>query len=649
MKNEPPPLSLVPADPDVFDGQSSDLIAEIREHFNENRRLRTSFGENGRLYFERRLPFLTLYRKPVTREDPGADQLVTSQAAYLIGSRNGHFKGQQAEIVTEICRLNQPAFGAFLTIEVWTRSPEHPPVSPITDVPTPAFRLFCAAPTPRSAALLDVLEKHLGQISVGGVKAVVEQVKKPAAFPKRPRPLIKPAEADAFKCVQIGIEIEPVFQRERAAVFPDVLKYYRRKIGHALQHGVYHFAEHQTELKPRDYHSLGRRALVKSVWAVDAKLHGIAASFDFLREINPINIDSVWKAFRKSGYEKMPPFRYRPLSIDPSLTKRRLFNIPIEKIEDPTISYLFAEHQAELDRKLTMLSDRGTSRFVLASRQLYGGIAPSLIRAADTILEKIPAYRREHKGGQRLSPSAVAALAEKEIAYYRNQWSEADAPVLIRPDIIAGLMVSSGRLLISESSHMPKPQAEALLQHEVGTHLVTYFNGRAQKLSQLSGGLADYEQLQEGLAVLAEYLVGGLTPGRMRTLAARVVGAKILIDGGTFIDCFRLLCRYGFRRRVAFNITVRLYRGGGLTKDCIYLRGLNDVLKYLRDGGELLPLFVGKISTRQIPVIAELLSRKVVSPPRLTPRYLTRKDCRARLKELRQGVAVHELLAFDSE
>ncbi len=36
-------------------------------------------------------------------------------------------------------------------------------------------------------------------------------------------------------------------------------------------------------------------------------------------------------------------------------------------------------------------------------------------------------------------------------------------------------------------------------------------------------GLAGYEETQEGLAVLAEFLVGGLSPHRLRQLAVRVV------------------------------------------------------------------------------------------------------------------------------
>ena len=47
-------------------------------------------------------------------------------------------------------------------------------------------------------------------------------------------------------------------------------------------------------------------------------------------------------------------------------------------------------------------------------------------------------------------------------------------------------------------------KAAALLAHEVGTHIVTYVNGKAQPFRQLYAGLAGYEAFQEGIAVLAE-------------------------------------------------------------------------------------------------------------------------------------------------
>jgi hypothetical protein len=89
---------------------------------------------------------------------------------------------------------------------------------------------------------------------------------------------------------------------------------------------------------------------------------------------------------------------------------------------------------------------------------------------------------------------------------------------------------------------------------------------------------------------------------------------------------------------------LRLYRGGGLTKDAIYLRGLITILDYLRDGGELEPLFVGKIAAEHIPLVHELTRRRIISPPKLTPRYLERAESQKRLERLRAGASVIDLL-----
>ena len=82
-------------------------------------------------------------------------------------------------------------------------------------------------------------------------------------------------------------------------------------------------------------------------------------------------------------------------------------------------------------------------------------------------------------------------------------------------------------------------------------------------LRQLSAGLAGYEALQEGLAVFAEYAVGGLDRSRLRLLAARVVAAKMLVDGASFVDCFRVLNRdHHFKKEEAFfNHDSNLSRG----------------------------------------------------------------------------------------
>jgi uncharacterized protein (TIGR02421 family) len=181
---------------------------------------------------------------------------------------------------------------------------------------------------------------------------------------------------------------------------------------------------------------------------------------------------------------------------------------------------------------------------------------------------------------------------------------------------------------------------EALLAHEVGTHLVTYYNGRSQPFQQLYTGLAGYEELQEGLAVLSEYLVGGLSRSRMRQLAARVVAVRRLTEGASFVETFRILERdHGFTQQSAYTITMRVYRGGGLTKDVIYLRGLRSLLRHVSKNGDLEPLLVGKIAEEHIPIVRELQYRKVLRPAPIRPRYLQDSEALQKLEGLRNRKA----------
>src|SRR5690606_13465259 len=127
----------------------------------------------------------------------------------------------------------------------------------------------------------------------------------------------------------------------------------------------------------------------------------------------------------------------------------------------------------------------------------------------------------------------------------------------------------------------------------------------------------------EGLAVLSEYLVGGLTRGRLRLLAARVVAGHSLTDGADFCETFHeLMDSYGFEVGTAFDVTARIHQGGGCTKDIIYLRGLIKLMEYIKSGGQLAPLFVGKISQKHVPLMEELNYRNILRPMPLLPGYL---------------------------
>jgi uncharacterized protein (TIGR02421 family) len=244
-----------------------------------------------------------------------------------------------------------------------------------------------------------------------------------------------------------------------------------------------------------------------------------------------------------------------------------------------------------------------------------------------------------------VTAAEFAKRARKEVDYYQKLMPQFTAEVVIRDDMYAGLMCSDGNLLIGRDTKIPRSRVDALLQHEVGTHLLTYYNGLVEPFKLLHTGLAGYDSLQEGLAVLSEYLVGGLSKPRLRLLAARVWAVHMLLSGATLIETFRALTKeFELTQRVAYTVTMRVYRGGGLTKDAVYLRGLVEILDYLGQGGTLDPLFVGKIASEHIRFVRELLHRKVILPAVLQPRYLQLKGAAERLEKLSAGLTVLNLI-----
>jgi uncharacterized protein (TIGR02421 family) len=599
----------------------------------------------GRIHIDRQLPFLCAYRRPVKGNDVGTERLVTSEASYVICSGQKRLQPQITDLVRAVAETLVEQFGACLLLELWA-APPRLTEGPVTTAELhPQFRL-AAAKEVSTNAVTDDLEDALTRLKLSGKKATVTRVTTAKCSPKTLSPILSTAMAAEIGCLVYGLEITPIYRdAENGEIFPGVLRQFRRSLTIALRRAFFEFARKHTTHRPAHFHSLGRRAVVKAVWEVDRLLAQVSDQFDFLLQLTPVNGESAWQEFRRTQYDRKPAFHYRPMPAEPVELKRNLYRAPVERVEDPALAQIFREKIDELDRQITMLQDRNTHRGLYESLQLFGGVEDALFDLAVEILEKVPSRSRDESTKGQLTPQQFAQRASDEIGLLRQRFPEITATVDVRPDV-TGLMVSQGDLLIGSALRVPPSRVDALLQHEVGTHVLTYHNGRAQPLRQLYSGLAGYDALQEGLAVLTEYLVGGLSRPRLRLLAARVVAARRLIEGASFIDAYRELDRnYDFARRTAFIVAMRTFRGGGLTKDAVYLRGLCQILEYLGKGGELEPLFVGKIAVTHIPIVRELRYRGVLREPPLVPRYMGQPDALARLERLRGGMSVLDLIS----
>ena len=67
-------------------------------------------------------------------------------------------------------------------------------------------------------------------------------------------------------------------------------------------------------------------------------------------------------------------------------------------------------------------------------------------------------------------------------------------------------------------------------------------------------------------------------------------------------------------RKDAFAITLRAHRGGGFTKDYLYLSGLKKIYKYYQSGKKLDTLLTGKVSLKYREQILRLQELGLANP-----------------------------------
>lgn len=607
------------------------LIATVRDRLARNERIRRNLPGGGRLRLDRQLPFLCVHRAPPQSCDDDTRELVTTEAAYLFASHAPELAGGVLRLTTAICETLREHFGAFLLIELWAEDDRAVPGA-IDNLVRPGFRVL--VPDRDSfPATVEALESGLREIRIHGLPADV-QVEAAAVAPPG---LASLSSACTGGCVPIGIGIRPIYRDPpTGAAFPVVLQSLRRQLAMVLRKTVFAFTGRHGKSRQAHFESLGPTALVKAARLVDQQLCEAAKTFDFVLQTIPVNSASAWEEFQASGYRREPVFHYRPLPYRPALLKRQLFEIPVDRMEDATLIHLFEEKQDHLDRQLTALKHIGTPAFFYDSLQLYAAPSAELVALAEDILARVEPQAADRDGGP-LHADEIVAAARDQIDYYHQRLPDFMATVHVRDDIASSMMVAQDRLYVATTAGVSRHRLVPLLHHEVGTHLLTYFNGRQQRFQQLCVGLAGYEALQEGLAVLAEYLTGGLTAGRLRTLACRVIVVRAMIDRRPFVESFRLLHHdYRLSAKSAFMTTLRAYRGGGLPKDAIYLDGLRQLLEYLRAGHDLEPLYVGKIALAHVPLVQELRRRGIVGPPALLPRFWEDELVQGRLARCRR-------------
>jgi len=345
-------------------------------------------------------------------------------------------------------------------------------------------------------------------------------------------------------------------------------------------------------IDPKDQSNLQNK--YANLFEIDANLVRLVKKIELLSHVNPLNIEKEKHQFFASKYRVDPEFRYPKLKFTPYKLHRLFFSQRLERIEDEEIRTMYKEIIYYYSNTVQCIETIGEKKkFHYNSLRIYGSPTEKDVHNARFILH----YANEP---ERVDMEKIYSPDEAK-SYFEEFAQRYDFPLNIKfsTHIAADAMVSNATqsLLLKRNTKFSKNQILTLANHEIGVHLVTTYNAKEQPLKIFSNGFPKNVETQEGLAVFSEYMSGALSLKRLKELAYRVLASDSLIKGYTFSDTFDLIHgQYKLNRNDAFTITLRAHRGGGFTKDRLYLSGLRKIYKRYQRGESMDVLLSGKVS-----------------------------------------------------
>ncbi len=360
----------------------------------------------------------------------------------------------------------------------------------------------------------------------------------------------------------------------------------------------------------------------KALFEIDHYIDQLVKGIELLSYVNPVNIEEQKEKFFASKYLTDPVFKYPTRDFDKFNLHREFFSQSIEVIEDEKLRNLYEEIIYTYSGLIQCIETIGKGKkFYYNSLRSFGTPTEIDVENAKFILH----FDSEDESSEIFQPKYNCKEAESIFREYSKNYDFTfDIKHSSQMGAIAMVLNNIKTLVINENHTFSDNEMNVLTNHEIGVHMVTTMNGLLHPLKIFSHGFPNYEETQEGLAVFSEYMSDNLTVKRLKELAYRVIAVDSLAKGYPFSKTFRLLHNtYDLNREEAFYITVRAHRGGGFTKDYLYLTGLKKVHDYHQEGKDLNRLLTGKVCLEFCSEIDYMIEKGfAVKPKHFTQSFL---------------------------
>jgi len=342
----------------------------------------------------------------------------------------------------------------------------------------------------------------------------------------------------------------------------------------------------------------------------DAELQAAIDKVAFF-DINPLNFQFERElVFKDEDYE--PFFIYPDNGFDFDRVQQELVSIDAP---DCPLGNMINQKRDLFIEKCEMLKHRGTAKFGVFSRKVYGTPSQRALEHAATLMVLPP--------GAEVSdiPSSKAVhIIKAELNHYGFDYDVTEKPIRSS----AMVLLAKRKILVRSDFHFSDKFVKRLIAHEIGTHILRAENGLEQPFSIFYHGFPGYLSTEEGLAVCNEERFGLLSNDDLRDYAARAIAVQMCLTNG-FSNIYKYLLG-SFPKDVAFRIATRAKRGladtsrpGGCTKDYIYIDGYLKVKDFLEQGGQFNSLYYGKLGIEHLPILQD-------TPGICRPKHLPRNQ-----------------------
>lgn len=313
----------------------------------------------------------------------------------------------------------------------------------------------------------------------------------------------------------------------------------------------------------------------------------------------PINVEQEKKkVFEDRTYN--PQFRYnKPINI--TSVANALKKI---KTDYSVFGILLNQKRAEMLKKLEMYNAIGTNLFSQKSAELYGKPDRELVKKARKFLE----LDNEAYNGRNFNTISSVKKFIDSLLKFGYKWKVAEKDMCVG----AAFNISTKTLYINKNRKFTENDLRRLIIHEIGTHIARAENAKKQRYKLFLIGFPNYLVTEEGLAVYNEEKAGLLTNDVLKNYAGRVAAVELSLSN-SFSTVYNGLLEF-FDKNQAFNLVLRAKRGigdtgrpGAYAKDYLYLKGKYLIEDFVKSGGKLNELYIGKIGVQHTKLVKQIM------------------------------------------